>query len=938
MMKKSLFYLLALLLNMVAQGAWAENTAITYIERSWDETEKKVVETAKTISDYTIVSGSHSGEWLGLGGGDSQDHYYVVKGTVNYQTLNVFGRAHLILSNDAKLTCTGGIKVEKANNNAHIFIYGQTGDTGQLTVTNSYENAAGIGSSDGKECGEITIHGGTISVTGGKWAAGIGAGAHGSSSRAKDGITTIYGGNVTATGGEFGAGIGGGAGRGYGGCDGGVFSLYGGTVTATGGYYASGVGGGGSYQVYGMNSLGDGGKVGVVSIYGGTLNAQGGYRGAGIGGGNNSGYNYVKDCANGGTVNIHNKAIVNATGGAYGAGIGGGQDSGGANVTIDGGTVTATGGTNGAGIGGGENGDGSILTVNGGYVTAKATDYGAGIGGGKCTFTLNSVHGRGSNTYINGGTVIAVAGKDGNSRESSGASAIGPGEGVAGKSTLILCRILEIADNMMVTAGDSEDDIERVFTVAERIDACRWRNYVKIEACPHTKQNNDADSVVTTYTIADDTHHITHCRYCAATSNEMHFSIETCACGYQVKKQFTVYQAAETKNTYNEGTTTTVGAGNYFLLPECSNVPEGYIFAGWEMNPNPEDGNKWAAVLGDDFIQPQQAVKALAGQDNATFYPRFLYDFTVEWMWDDSYSKQLTVVRLTHKDISETINIHPTDVTSEDLLDDNNQRIGTRYKGTATLVKNGFTYNFTDVRDVIPELVLSDASDNTETLENNNGRRANVTLNGRTLYKNGSWNTLCLPFDVASFAGTPLEGATVKALTSSAFDNETGELTLSFSSDLSSIEAGKPYIVKWGKTADDTNPTFGNVTIKNVGTAVSTDFVTFLGSFSPVSLAGGDRTVIYLGAANTLYYPQADMTIGSCRALFVLNGITAGDKAEVRSFVLRFDEETTGVGHTEITEITEKAGAWYSLDGRKLSGKPAQRGVYINNGKKIIIK
>lgn len=30
--------------------------------------------------------------------------------------------------------------------------------------------------------------------------------------------------------------------------------------------------------------------------------------------------------------------------------------------------------------------------------------------------------------------------------------------------------------------------------------------------------------------------------------------------------------------------------------------------------------------------------------------------------------------------------------------------------------------------------------------------------------------------------------------------------------------------------------------------------------------------------------------------------------------------------------------AWFSLDGRKLREKPAQRGIYIHNGKKIIIK
>ena len=31
-------------------------------------------------------------------------------------------------------------------------------------------------------------------------------------------------------------------------------------------------------------------------------------------------------------------------------------------------------------------------------------------------------------------------------------------------------------------------------------------------------------------------------------------------------------------------------------------------------------------------------------------------------------------------------------------------------------------------------------------------------------------------------------------------------------------------------------------------------------------------------------------------------------------------------------------GAWYSLDGRKLSGKPVQKGIYVNGGKKVLVK
>ena len=95
-------------------------------------------------------------------------------------------------------------------------------------------------------------------------------------------------------------------------------------------------------------------------------------------------------------------------------------------------------------------------------------------------------------------------------------------------------------------------------------------------------------------------------------------------------------------------------------------------------------------------------------------------------------------------------------------------------------------------------------SDNTaNNLTAYDGQKFSVTLRGRTLYTDGSWNTLCLPFDVGSFTGTPLDGAIVKTLGSSSFAN--GTLTLNFSDDQTSIEAGRPYIVRWpdGKAIDD---------------------------------------------------------------------------------------------------------------------------------------
>ena len=107
------------LLCTVVQGAWAES--VTFNVRSWDDVNKRVVTTTET-KDCTVLAGD-PGEWMQLGDADDQDHYYVVKGNVSYMTLNCFGRVHLILADDATLTCTGGIKVETANSDAKLFIY-----------------------------------------------------------------------------------------------------------------------------------------------------------------------------------------------------------------------------------------------------------------------------------------------------------------------------------------------------------------------------------------------------------------------------------------------------------------------------------------------------------------------------------------------------------------------------------------------------------------------------------------------------------------------------------------------------------------------------------------------------------------------------------------------------------------------------------------------
>ena len=224
-----------------------------------------------------------------------------------------------------------------------------------------------------------------------------------------------------------------------------------------------------------------------------------------------------------------------------------------------------------------------------------------------------------------------------------------------------------------------------------------------------------------------------------------------------------------------------------------------------------------------------------------------------------------------------------------------------------------------------------------------------VTLHGRTLYKDGDWNTLCLPFDVDDFTDTPLEGATVMTLDNSAgcntgYDAETKTLTLDFV-ETNRIKAGRPYIVKWPNGDDIVNPVFNGVTVVDEDPAAqsvtsSDGTVTFVGSYSRYNTGGEDKSLLYLGAENTIYYPSTTMTIGAFRAYFRLSMDGIGSSNGINAFVLNFDgDEASGIVDISEEMVNGQSSMvndqWYSIDGRKLSGKPTAKGIYIHNGRKI---
>ena len=753
-------------------------------------------------------------------------------------------------------------------------IYGQSENTGQL-VANGY-----LGSNSDETAA----------------AAGIGSIGN------KDmGSLAIHGGIITARGADCAAGIGGGGYESvwtHRGVNGGDVDIYGGKVKAYGGLFGAGIGGGCNMQETHLAHADHyGGRGGHLTVYGGEVYAYANSGSAAIGGGSNG---------NGGSFTIWGgivKAYGNGENGKekHGAGIGSGHrlyDSyDGGNVYIHGGEVYAYGGAYGAGIGGGQGCSGANVEVEGGYVYADGGLDAAGIGSGE-------EQTRGPNT--NGGTLVVNGGHVYADGTGWGAG-IGAGEDSDGASIEINGGIVEayagsdagnkngsaigsedgdnhrgtlrIHDCMMVNAGQTPNGTS-LFPKETRVPACFFRPYAIVEVCDHPSG--------ITYTINSDGTHTSHCKHCAVSETAEHFNSDGeghCVCGYKASEGVWTITLAKPGVDANgdfdgsySGPGYDVAKGQAFILPECDVIVNGYTFKGW--------------VVGSTST-------SLEASDGATFL---------------SPGEEYT----------------PTS---------NPNNIKAHYKPL--------------------NISLADNANNEETLYMYAGKKAHsVTLADRTLFKDGKWNTLCLPFSLDSFSGTPLEGATVKTLTLATFAD--GTLTLDFE-DASEMVAGTPYIVKWeGQSSGDVvNPVFEDVTIVNTNNPITSGTtegdedggcITFVGTYSQLGFSNDDKGILFFGTDNNLYNPLAGASdeddsiytyIGAFRAFFQLaDGINADDPdAEngLKRIVLNFGSVATGISLTS-SPSPLTSGTWYTLDGRKLRGMPTQRGIYVSNGKRIIIK
>ena len=148
---------------------------------------------------------------------------------------------------------------------------------------------------------------------------------------------------------------------------------------------------------------------------------------------------------------------------------------------------------------------------------------------------------------------------------------------------------------------------------------------------------------------------------------------------------------------------------------------------------------------------------------------------------------------------------------------------------------------------------------------------------------------------------------------------------------ISVAPAGTPVLVK----NNSTDPEKTTILLIPTTTDADVDFYAgFLGTLEATTIAASDAsTDRYALNGQQFVWVKNPVSIAANKAWLE---VSTGLNAPARALSIVFENETTGISNTDFTDETD--GAFYDLNGRKLNGKPTKKGVYIMNGKKVVIK
>ena len=288
-------------------------------------------------------------------------------------------------------------------------------------------------------------------------------------------------------------------------------------------------------------------------------------------------------------------------------------------------------------------------------------------------------------------------------------------------------------------------------------------------------------------------------------------------------------------------------------------------------------------------------------------------------------------------------------VASIITLELTNDAVNSNYVIDAEYIKGDVTLLDTYKLDLAPtETVIAEIQD-----AEANGNEYNVTLtDANFVLKKDQWSTLVLPFaiDPLQFCKEVGTYAVFNYLKSAENGN------VKFALTYNELPANTPFLVKpqkdidFGKMDDNGTPTdltddtraiiFHGVKLNteridaNAKTAtVTVDDANFIGVYKQATVDG----------AEGIFIPQNgkfhELPTGNTHQVYFMAAyLNVNSTSPARITVEEADGSTTAISAITADGKLIPAEGWYTLNGMKLNSVPTEKGVYIQNGKKVVIK
>ena len=261
----------------------------------------------------------------------------------------------------------------------------------------------------------------------------------------------------------------------------------------------------------------------------------------------------------------------------------------------------------------------------------------------------------------------------------------------------------------------------------------------------------------------------------------------------------------------------------------------------------------------------------------------------------------------------------------------------------------------TDFHGVVKNVKINFTPRNSQTINTNYGT-----------WKAGFWNTLVLPFDISvadlskalGYAIVNVIDPAGRSLDSNGNPVFKFKLTMKGGNGSAEVlKANKPFVVKLAddiKTVDGNNdPYYYDFGPQTIVAPQNADDLTldagfdckFVGTYTTTGAGkdseGAGKYWFLVGDYDTkwIYSSKSEWNIVPFAAYIDLSNMDPKKAREATFIMEEIDGSTTTIKSANIDDVKSLgAEGWYNLNGMKMNGAPAQKGVFIQNGKKVVIK